>query len=61
MESYRRALELDANDAGIRLGYAESLEAMDRVDEARVQYKAVLDLMPKHPRALEALDRIGKS
>ncbi len=60
MESYRRALELAPDDAGVRVAYAESLEAMDRADEARHQYKAALELMPNHPKALDALERLGK-
>ncbi len=57
--SYRRAVELAPDDAGIRAGYGEALEAMGNDDEAIQQYKAALKLMPKHPMALEALERLG--
>ena len=59
VNSYRRAVELDPEDAGIRAGYAEALEAMDKSDEAIQQYKAALKLMPDHPMAKQALERLG--
>lgn len=57
--SYRRAVELSPDDAGIRAGYGEALEAMGKNEEAIQQYQAVLELMPKHPGALDALERLG--
>lgn len=58
--SYRRAVELNPTDAGIRAGYAEILEDMGERDEARKQYKAALEAMPDHVGAREALERLGK-
>ncbi len=58
MESYRRAVELKPDDAGILAGYAESLETMHRAEDAEVQWKKVLKLMPDHMAAREALDRL---
>ena len=60
VESYRRAVELAPDDAGIRMGYGQALEAMERLSDARQQYRETLRLMPDHAGAKDALDRIGK-
>ena len=60
VESYRRAVELAPDDAGVRMGYGEALEAMERPKEARAQFKEVLKLMPDHAAAKNALDRIKR-
>lgn len=59
VESYRRAVELDGKDAGIRFGFGSLLEQMGRQDEARVQYREALALMPDHVEARLGLDRLG--
>lgn len=59
VESYRRAVELAPGDAGIRLGYGEVLEKLDRLIEAKQQYREALRLMPDNAAALAALDRIA--
>ncbi len=58
VESYRRAVELAPDDAGIRMGYGEALEAMERPKDAKAQFKAALRLMPDHAAAKNALERI---
>lgn len=58
IESYRRAVELAPNDAGVRLGYGEVLEAMERNSDAKVQYREALRLMPDNVAAQKALDRL---
>lgn len=60
VESYRRAVELSPEDAGIRMGYADALEAMEQLNEARQQYREALRLMPDHAAARDALDRLGR-
>ncbi|MEM1206693.1 MAG: DnaJ domain-containing protein [Acidobacteriota bacterium] len=59
VESYRRALERAPEDAGLRLGIAQVLESLDRLDEARDQYRKAVELMPENPKALEGLERLG--
>ncbi|MEM7350927.1 MAG: DnaJ domain-containing protein [Acidobacteriota bacterium] len=59
LESYRKASELAPEDAGIRVGYAELLEEMERPDEARNQYREALRLMPDHEHARQGLERLG--
>ncbi len=59
VESYRRAVELDPDNAGVRAAYGTLLEEMDRRDEARDQYKEALELMPDNPDAQAGLDRLG--
>ena len=59
VESYRRAVELAPGDAGIRLGYGDVLEKLDRLAEAKQQYREALRLMPDNAAAMEALDRIA--
>ena len=59
LDSYRRALDLDPDNAGTRAGYAGLLETMERDDEAREQYREALRLMPDHQEARNGLDRLG--
>ncbi len=59
VESYRRAVELDPDNAGTRAAYGTLLEEMDRRDDAREQYKEALELMPDNPDAQAGLDRLG--
>ena len=59
VESYRRAVKLDPKDAGIRAGFGSLLEEMDRLDEAREQYREALALMPDNVPARIGLERIG--
>lgn len=59
LASYRRAVELAPEDVGIRVGFGESLEAMGMEQEAVEQYGAALELMPSHPVAVEAMERLG--
>ncbi|HEX9735732.1 MAG TPA: DnaJ domain-containing protein [Thermoanaerobaculia bacterium] len=59
VESYRRAVELAPADAGIRMGYGQALEFMERLSDARQQYREAMRLMPDHVGARDALDRIG--
>ena len=59
VESYRRAVELDPDNAGTRAAYGTLLEEMDRRDEARKQYQEALELMPDNPDAQAGLDRLG--
>lgn len=60
IESYRRAVELAPEDAGLRLGYGAALESMERANEAKQQYREALRLMPDNVSAQNALDRLGK-
>lgn len=60
LESYRRAVELSPQDAGIRTGFAEALESMELLGEAKKQFKEALRLMPDHVTAREGLDRLRK-
>ncbi len=59
VESYRRAVELDPDNAGTRAAYGNLLEEMDRPSEAREQYREALELMPDNPDAQAGLDRLG--
>ncbi len=59
VESYRRAVELDPDDAGTRVAYGTLLEEMDQGDKAREQYREALVLMPDNPDAQAGLDRLG--
>ena len=59
VESYRRAVELDPDNAGTRSAYGILLEEMDRRDEAREQYREALELMPDNPEAQAGLERLG--
>ena len=58
VESFRRAVELSPDDAGIRLGFGEVLEKMERTSEAQQQYREALRLMPDNATAMEALERL---
>ncbi len=60
VESYRRAVELDADNAGTRAAFGTLLEEMDRRDEAREQYREALLLMPDNVEAQNGLERLGK-
>ena len=60
VQSYEQAIELRADDAGLHAGFAEVLEAMGRVDEARNQYRRTIELMPDHVPAQQGLERLGK-
>ena len=59
LENYRRASELDPENAGIRVGYGELLEQMERTEEARAQFRMALKLMPEHEDARQGLERLG--
>ncbi len=59
VESYRRAIELDSDDAGIRVGFGQLLEQMGLVQESRDQYRAALQVMPENVEARLGLDRLG--
>ncbi len=59
VESYRRAVELDPDNAGTRTAYGTLLEEMDLLEEAREQYREALDLMSDNPDAQAGLDRLG--
>ncbi len=59
IESYRQAVELDPDDVGVRFGLATSLEEMGKVEEASENYRLVLEAMPGHVAAEEALERLG--
>lgn len=59
VESYRKAVELAPEDAGVRFGLAALLEEMDQSEEALEHYRAVLEAMPAHAGAREALERLG--
>ncbi|MEE8526258.1 MAG: DnaJ domain-containing protein [Thermoanaerobaculia bacterium] len=58
IESYRKAVELDPEDAGVRFGLATVLDQMEETEEAGELYRTVLELMPAHPGAQEALERL---
>jgi len=60
VDSYHRAAQLAPDDPAIHAGFGEMLEALGRVAEARAEYRATLEIMPDHPGARAALDRIGK-
>lgn len=59
LESFRRAIELDAENAGLQVAYAELLEKMGQNDQARAAYEAALQLMPDHPEALAGRERLN--
>ena len=59
VESYRRSVELDPDNAGTRAAYGSLLEEMNEIGEARKQYRLALELMPDQVDARSALDRIG--
>ncbi len=61
VESYRRAVELDPENAGTRSAYGTLLEEMDHRAEAREQYRQALELMPDNAEAQAGLDRLGSS
>lgn len=58
VESYRRAIDM-RDDPGVRFSFGTLLEGMDRRGEAREQFRAVLQVMPDHAGAREALERMG--
>ncbi len=57
--SYRRAVELDPEDAGIRAGFGQLLEQMGQTDEGREQYREALKVMPGHVEASHGMERLG--
>lgn len=59
--SFKTAVNLSPQDAGIRVAFGELLEKMGRLDEARSQYKAAVEAMPSHATAQQALERLGGS
>ena len=59
VESYRQAVELAPDDAGLHLALGKVLEDEDQVDEARAHYEKALELMPDNVAASEALGRLG--
>lgn len=59
--SFKKAVDLSPQDAGIRVLFGEALEKMGRIDEAKTQYKAALEFMPSHVTAQQALERLGGS
>lgn len=59
VESYGKALELKEDDAGLHLGLAAVLEAVDEPDTAREHYARALELMPENPAAQVGLERLG--
>ena len=61
VESYRRSVELDPENAGTRVAYGKLLEEMDHRDKAREQYQAALELMPDNPDAQAGIARLGSS
>ncbi|AVO39349.1 tetratricopeptide repeat-containing sulfotransferase family protein [Pukyongiella litopenaei] len=56
----RRAVEGDPAHAGARLALGAQLMAAGRMDDAAVQYRAILDHAPRHARALERLAALGR-
>ncbi len=59
IESFKRAVELDPRDAGIRVAFADVLERDGALAEAKVQFRAALEDMPNHPLALKGLERLS--
>lgn len=57
--SLDRAREMAPDDAGVLVAYGSLLETMDRIEDARRQYQAALELMPDHVGALDAIERLG--
>ncbi len=47
VETYAKAVSLDGNDPGLRLGLAQALDQSDREDEAFRQYGEVLRSNPR--------------
>lgn len=58
IESYREAVELDPENAGVRFGLATLLEELEETEEAGEHYRTALELMPDHAGAQEALERL---
>ncbi len=57
--SLERAREMAPDDAGVLVAYGGLLESMERVEDARRQYQAALELMPDHVEARDAIERLG--
>jgi tetratricopeptide (TPR) repeat protein len=57
---YRRALGIDPNAVYARLGYAETLLRLKRVDEARQQARAAQEIAPDLPAVKAMLERLAK-
>ncbi|MEM7588081.1 MAG: DnaJ domain-containing protein [Acidobacteriota bacterium] len=58
-ESYRRAVELDPEDAAIRVGFAQLLEQAGHADEAREHYREAQRLRPTLKEAQLGMERLG--
>lgn len=58
-EDFEKAIELSPEDAGLRVSYGQLLETIEQIPKAREQYQKALELMPGHPAATEALERLG--
>lgn len=59
IQSFRSAIELAPDDAGLHLGLARVLEEEDHLDEAREAYQRCLEIMPDNPKAQSGLQRLG--
>lgn len=58
IQNYNRAIELDPSDDSSRLAAAELYEIDGNVPMARREYQALLDRVPGHPDAIDALKRL---
>lgn len=60
VENYHRALELDPSDDSSRLAAAELFERDGNTAMARREYLALLERVPGHPDAVDALKRLKR-
>ncbi len=60
IESYHRALELDPSDDASRLAAAELYEREGNTPMARREYMGLLERVPGHPDAVDALKRLKR-
>ncbi len=58
LETFQKIIGMRPEDVGLRLTYANLLEGLGELHEARVHYQKVVELMPENPAAREALERL---
>ena len=51
MESYRKAIEIDPNDAKTYRNMGRALRHLDRNEEAVASYKKAIEIDPKYAKA----------
>jgi tetratricopeptide (TPR) repeat protein len=56
---YAKVVAIDSRSPDARMGYASSLVALRRFDDAREQLNEGMKLFPERPEFAQALDRLG--